>query len=63
MADIVERIRVRAAVAIDGLNHAIPVMNEAAEEIERLRAKIAAGGLADLTQHAADVSVRRPLKT
>lgn len=44
MSDIVERLRDRDAVIMGGLFHAIPAMNEAAVEIERLRAAVAAQG-------------------
>ena len=37
MADIVQKLRDRDAVVMAGLFHAIPVMAEAAAEIERLR--------------------------
>jgi hypothetical protein len=37
MSDIVERLRDRDSVVLSGLFHAIPVMTEAANEIERLR--------------------------
>lgn len=38
MSDLIERLRDRDAVVLNGLFHAIPAMNEAADEIERLRA-------------------------
>jgi hypothetical protein len=41
MTDIVERLRDRDAVVMKGLFHAIPTMHEAANEIERLRSKLA----------------------
>jgi len=37
--DIVERLRDRDAIVLSGLFHAVPVMNEAADLIERLRAQ------------------------
>jgi len=38
--DIVERLRDRDSVVLSGLYHAIPAMQEAANEIERLRAEV-----------------------
>lgn len=37
MADIVDRLRDRDNIVLAGLYHAVPVMREAADEIERLR--------------------------
>lgn len=42
MTDIVERLRDRNAVVLSGLFHAIPTMQEAANEIERLNAIVLA---------------------
>lgn len=46
MTDIVERLRDRDAVVLSGLFHAIPVMLDAASEIDRLRAALK--GMADV---------------
>lgn len=40
MADIIDMLRDRDAIVIGGLFHAIPVMREAASEIEQLRAAL-----------------------
>lgn len=45
MDDIVNRLRDRDAVVLSGLFHAIPVMREAASEIERLRSVVRVNGL------------------